>query len=91
MKEKKSEITLTTVIESLKDIEAGIEEKDASILFRRFSRVHNEDTSNIPGNGLGLYIANNIILNHQGEIVVESQPDVGSTFKVVLPVELSVE
>jgi signal transduction histidine kinase len=69
----------------------GIEEKDTSILFRRFSRVHNEETSDIPGNGLGLYIANNIILHHQGEILVESQPDVGSTFKVLLPVEMAVE
>jgi signal transduction histidine kinase len=69
----------------------GIEEKDTSILFRRFSRIRNENTSDIPGNGLGLYIANNIVLNHQGEIVVESQPDVGSTFRVVLPVEMSID
>jgi signal transduction histidine kinase len=69
----------------------GIEEKDTSILFRRFSRIRSENTSDIPGNGLGLYIANNIILKHQGEILVESQPEVGSTFKVVLPVELAIE
>ena len=69
----------------------GIEEKDTSILFRRFSRIRSEETSDIPGNGLGLYIANNIILNHHGEIQVESQPNSGSTFKVILPVERSIQ
>ncbi|MGW8143711.1 MAG: sensor histidine kinase [Anaerolineales bacterium] len=69
----------------------GIEEEDTSILFRRFSRIRNAETNDIPGNGLGLYIANNIILNHQGEILVESQPNIGSTFKVVLPVEMAIE
>jgi signal transduction histidine kinase len=69
----------------------GIEEKDNSILFRRFSRIHSEETNAIPGNGLGLYIAHNIIINHQGEIRVESQPKNGSTFKVLLPVERSIQ
>jgi signal transduction histidine kinase len=72
---------------SITDHGIGIEEKDKPILFRRFSRIHNEKTSDIPGNGLGLYIANNIIMNHQGEIQVDSKPDSGSTFTVLLPVE----
>ena len=67
----------------------GIDEKDQPILFRRFSRIHNERTSDIPGNGLGLYIAKSIIMNHQGEIKVDSTPDSGSTFTVLLPVENS--
>ena len=71
------------------DYGIGIEEKDQPILFRRFSRIHNEKTSDIPGNGLGLYIANNIIMNHKGEIKVDSTPDSGSTFTVLLPVENS--
>jgi signal transduction histidine kinase len=73
------------------DYGIGIEEKDMSILFRRFSRIRNEDTNDIPGNGLGLYVANNIILNHHGEIQVESQPNSGSTFKVLLPVERTIQ
>jgi len=75
---------------SVTDHGIGIEEKDKPILFRRFSRIHNEKTSDIPGNGLGLYISNNIIMNHQGEIKVDSVPDSGSTFTVLLPVENSV-
>ena len=67
----------------------GIAEKDQPILFRRFSRIQNESTRDIPGNVLGLYIANNIIMNHHGEIKVESAPDRGSTFSVLLPMENS--
>jgi signal transduction histidine kinase len=74
---------------AITDLGIGIEEKDQPILFRRFSRIHNERTSDIPGNGLGLYIANNIVMNHQGEIKVESIPGSGSTFTVSLPVENS--
>jgi signal transduction histidine kinase len=72
-----------------KDYGIGIDDKDQPIIFRRFSRIRNEKTSDIPGNGLGLYIANNIILNHQGEIRVDSKPEIGSTFSVSLPVENS--
>ena len=74
---------------STTDYGIGIDEKDISIIFRRFTRIHNEFTGDIPGNGLGLYIANNIILSHQGEIKVDSQPNLGSTFTILLPVERS--
>jgi signal transduction histidine kinase len=72
---------------SISDHGIGIDEKDLPIIFRRFSRIYNEYTDDIPGNGLGLYIANNIVLNHQGEIKVESHPNGGSTFTVILPAE----
>jgi signal transduction histidine kinase len=72
---------------SISDHGIGIDDKDLPIIFRRFSRIYNEYTDDIPGNGLGLYIANNIVLNHQGEIKVESHPNGGSTFTVILPAE----
>ncbi len=37
------------------------------------------------GTGLGLSIVDEIIRSHGGELLVESQPGVGSTFSVVLP------
>lgn len=69
----------------IQDYGIGIEEKDKSILYRRFSRIRNERTKDIPGNGLGLYIANNIVTNHKGEIGVKSLPNQGSSFTVSLP------
>ena len=37
------------------------------------------------GTGLGLSMAYGIIRQHQGDILVESQPDLGTTFTILLP------
>jgi len=39
------------------------------------------------GTGLGLYIANKIITQHQGTIEVESQPGKGSLFRLKIPLD----
>jgi len=39
------------------------------------------------GTGLGLYICQNIIHGHGGSITLESQPEVGTMFRIYLPVE----
>jgi len=39
------------------------------------------------GTGLGLYICQNIINGHGGSITLDSQPEVGTIFRVNLPVE----
>ncbi|MDP6476868.1 MAG: ATP-binding protein [Nitrospinaceae bacterium] len=37
------------------------------------------------GTGLGLSIVKNLTEKHHGSIEVESEPDKGSTFRVILP------
>jgi signal transduction histidine kinase len=39
------------------------------------------------GTGLGLSISHGIVLDHQGELTVESDPDEGARFHVDLPVD----
>jgi signal transduction histidine kinase len=39
------------------------------------------------GTGLGLYLCRNIVKEHGGEILVESAPGAGATFRVRLPVQ----
>jgi two-component system, NtrC family, sensor kinase len=38
------------------------------------------------GTGLGLYICRNIVAEHEGRLLLESVPDQGATFRVVLPI-----
>jgi signal transduction histidine kinase len=41
------------------------------------------------GSGLGLFISSQIVRDHKGAIEVESGPGRGSTFRVVLPADVS--
>lgn len=69
---------------SVRDTGIGMTEEEAARLFQDFSRIKNEKTRDIPGSGLGLSIVKKIATLYQGQVSVESQPDVGSTFTVVL-------
>ena len=54
--------------------------------FYRAERVEHRSGSSI-GLGLGLYISRTIIAQHEGEVGVESGPDVGATFWFALPLD----
>ena len=61
----------------------GIRKEDISMLFERFFRAI--DARDIPGTGLGLCIARDLVEMHQGAIFVESELGKGSTFFLFLP------
>lgn len=69
---------------SVRDKGIGIEEKDQKHIFQRFYRIEGESEDTYSGFGIGLYLANEIIQRHKGEIVVESQKGKGSNFSFVL-------
>jgi signal transduction histidine kinase len=62
------------------DTGPGVHPDDLPRLFEPFFT-----TKGLGGNGLGLAISREIILNHQGEIRVESEPSRGARFIVSLP------
>lgn len=64
------------------DTGVGIPEQDQRKLFDRFFR--SDLARNRTGTGLGLSIAKTIIDAHNGEIVVNSQVNIGSTFTILL-------
>ncbi len=63
----------------------GISEADQPKLYRKFSRIYNEQAVSVEGTGLGLYWAKKIIELHCGTVSVTSQLHAGSTFTLCLP------
>lgn len=69
---------------SVTDTGYGISKVDQSQMFQKFFRV--KDTADkAQGTGLGLAITKHIIEAHNGDIWLESEVGVGSTFFVLLP------
>ena len=59
-------------------------------VFKKFYRVQNQETQNIEGAGLGLYISRLIIKNHKGKINVFSEGRGKVTrFMLSLPIDLA--
>ena len=63
----------------------GIPEAEQARLFTRFFRSSTAQEHAIQGSGLGLTIVDSIVQIHGGEISVDSEHMVGSTFTVNLP------
>ena len=71
---------------TVSDSGIGIGKEDLQHVFDRFYRADRARSRNIRGAGLGLAIARWITDLHGGNIVVESTPGAGSTFRISLPV-----
>jgi len=70
---------------SINDEGLGIAPQDQQKLFDRYYRIESEQTQNISGFGLGLYLSAEIIQRHNGKVWVESEMGKGSTFYFSLP------
>lgn len=62
----------------------GMSREERARIFQPFSRAESASRA-ISGVGLGLYISAQIVRRHGGSIDVESEPGVGSSFTVRLP------
>jgi signal transduction histidine kinase len=69
------------------DTGIGIPEIDRPRIFDRFYRVDKSRSRVTGGVGLGLSIVKDIIVAHGGEIAVESEINVGTTFVITLPLD----
>jgi signal transduction histidine kinase len=66
----------------------GIDRRHAAKIFEKFYRIDNSLSSGIPGSGLGLALARQIVIHHGGEIFFENRPSGGGCcFSVRLPIE----
>ena len=70
---------------SVKDTGVGLSPEDQKKIFSRFYRVDDARNRESGGFGLGLNIADMAVKHHGGRIKLQSVPDEGSTFTIILP------
>lgn len=75
-----------TVTLAVKDQGQGIPATELAQLFTPFAKTSVQSTAGERSTGLGLAITKQVILEHQGNIWVESQVGQGTTFYVSLPI-----
>lgn len=75
----------------IKDTGIGIPEDKYQIIFEKLRRLTPSYEGNIEGSGIGLYIVDQYVEHMQGEIKVASTVGQGSTFTVLLPLEVASE
>lgn len=80
----KLEIDRGRIMWTVSDTGIGMSKDEAAKVFEEFYRAKNSKTRNILGSGLGLSVVRKIVTLYQGEISVETQENVGTTFRVVL-------
>jgi two-component system phosphate regulon sensor histidine kinase PhoR len=68
------------------DTGVGIDPEELPKIFDKFYRVKHAKTRQVMGTGLGLAIVKGVVESHHGTIDVESVPNKGTTFRILLPV-----
>lgn len=63
----------------------GFSKEQALKLFQPFSQIEEHQDGSIKGTGLGLAISKKIMELHQGDIRVDSEPNIGSCFHLYIP------
>ena len=71
------------VVLAVQDNGEGIPKEDINKIFNMYGRLNHA----VEGHGIGLYLTQKIVNAAGGNIVVQSEPGVGTTFLIYLKVE----
>lgn len=71
---------------SVKDYGVGMQKQYLDKIFKRYYRVQ-EHAAHFQGQGIGLYISNDIIKRHDGDMWVESETGIGSSFYSIITIQ----
>ncbi len=86
-------VGLTTVAASnevciiVTDSGIGIPRSEFSKLFEKFYQIDPDNTGQVRGFGLGLFYARDFIRQHGGSISLDSEPGLGTTVTICLPLQ----
>ena len=72
---------------SVSDTGIGINKEQLDRIFEPFCQADGSISRKYGGTGIGLSITKQLVILHEGQINVESEPDRGSTFTVTLPLK----
>jgi two-component system phosphate regulon sensor histidine kinase PhoR len=73
------------IIIEVKDNGIGMMADQLKKIFHRFYRVSTGNVHDVKGFGLGLNYVKIIVEAHKGKVSAESEPGVGSSFKIIIP------
>ena len=71
---------------AVSDTGIGFDAQDIERLADAFSQETGPEPHPAEGAGLGLAVARRLAELHDGEIIPESEPGAGSTFRIIIPI-----
>jgi signal transduction histidine kinase/ligand-binding sensor domain-containing protein/AraC-like DNA-binding protein len=79
--------TIKTLSISVEDDGIGIPDSDIESIFTKFFKVQTKEHNynNLGGSGIGLALAKSLVEKHEGQLLVESEQNIKTTFKVQIP------
>ncbi len=81
----KSRVINNVAVVDITDTGIGISMETLPYIFDRFRQADSSSTRKYQGSGIGLALVKELVEQMQGEVIAESQPNIGTTFRITLP------